>query len=52
MEALEKQFKYPSVLDNPPSEETMREMAIFFSKTSVPRLLKELEENENNQNHN
>ena len=44
MEAQEKQIKYPSVLDNPPSEKTIREMAEFFSKTSVPRLLKELEE--------
>lgn len=36
--------KLPSVLDNPPSEQTLKEMAIFFSKTSHPRILKALKE--------
>lgn len=36
-------MKFPSVLDNPPSEETMREMAEFFAKTADIRLIQELE---------
>ncbi|MGH0601415.1 hypothetical protein [Bacillus mycoides] len=31
--------KKPTILDNPPSEETALKMAEFFMKISVPRIL-------------
>ncbi|MCU4942121.1 hypothetical protein OCF52_21745 [Bacillus cereus] len=33
--------KKPTILDNPPSEETALKMAEFFMKTSIPRILEE-----------
>lgn len=41
-ERMEK--KIPSVLDNPPSEETKQKMAEFFAKTSWPRIQKAYQE--------
>ncbi|PGZ07389.1 hypothetical protein COE47_33520, partial [Bacillus thuringiensis] len=32
-----------TILDNPPSEETALKMAEFFMRTSVPRILAEME---------
>ncbi|WP_423060114.1 hypothetical protein [Bacillus wiedmannii] len=34
-------MKRPTILDNPPSEETALRMAEFFMKTLVPRALEE-----------
>lgn len=43
-ERSESERKIPSVLDNPPSEETQRAMAEFFYRTSYPRIMKAYEE--------
>lgn len=34
-------MKRPTILDNPPSEETALKMVEFFMKTMVPRALEE-----------
>jgi hypothetical protein len=38
-EVLENIGKLPSVSNHLPSDKTMREMAEFFAKTSVPRII-------------
>ncbi|WP_190325347.1 hypothetical protein [Bacillus cereus] len=38
-----KDSKERTILDNPPSEETALKMAEFFMRTSVPRILAEME---------
>lgn len=38
-----KESKERTILDNPPSEETALKMAEFFMRTSVPRILAEME---------
>ncbi|UFI00465.1 hypothetical protein [Bacillus toyonensis] len=38
-----KESKERTILDNPPSDETALKMAEFFMRTSVPRILAEME---------